>query len=163
VKSATDINVRSIRTSDREWVTKLLTERWGSREIVTRGRVHHADELPGYLAEIDGKRSGLLTYSIEAPECEIVSLDSLIEGRGVGMALLKAVEEMASLHACSRLWLITTNDNTRAIEFYQKRGFVLVAVHTGAITQARVLKPEIPTHNPNGIPIVDEWEFERPL
>jgi DNA-3-methyladenine glycosylase I len=163
VKTTTNIDVRSIKTSDRVWVAKLLAERWGSTEIVTRGRVHHADELPGYLAEIDRKLSGLLTYSIVASECEIVSLDSLHEGRGVGSALLHAVEEMALSHAFTRLWLITTNDNSHAIDFYQRRGFMLSAIHKDAIAQARVLKPEIPTHNLDGTPILDEWEFERKL
>lgn len=152
-----------MKVSDREWVTKLLIERWGSTKIVSRGRIHHVTRLPGFIAELDGKQSGLLIYKFEAGECEIISLDSLNEGRGVGIALLQAVQETALSHACKRLWLTTTNDNTHAIDYYQKRGFTLVAIHKGAVTQARVLKPEIPSHNQEGVPIKDEWEFERQL
>jgi ribosomal protein S18 acetylase RimI-like enzyme len=163
VNKTIDINTRLIKKSDSPWIAKLLTERWGSTEIVTRARVHRASRLLGFLAELDGKPSGLLIYNIEAGECEIISLDSLSEGRGVGIALLQAVEDMALSHACKRLWLITTNDNTHAIDYYQKRGFTLVAIHKGAVSRARVVKSEIPTHNQEGVPIEDEWEFERPL
>jgi ribosomal protein S18 acetylase RimI-like enzyme len=163
VNPVTRINVRSMKASDLEWASKLLAERWGSTKIVSRGRVHHASSLPGFLAELDGKSSGLLIYCIEAGECEIISLDSLSEGCGVGIALLQAVEDMAVSHACKRLWLITTNDNSHAIDYYQKRGFTLVAIHEGAVARARDLKPEIPTHDQEGVPIEDEWEFERQL
>jgi len=30
-----------------------------------------------------------------------------------------------------RVFLITTNDNLHALDFYQRRGFELVAVHCG--------------------------------
>ncbi|MGD8245715.1 MAG: hypothetical protein PVG25_02965 [Anaerolineae bacterium] len=62
-----------------------------------------------------------------------------------------------------RIWLITTNDNLAALRFYQRRGFSLVAVHPGAVDQARTLKPEIPAIGHSGIPIRDEIELELPL
>jgi hypothetical protein len=40
---------------------------------------------------------------------------------------------------------------------------MLSAIHKDAIAQARALKPEIPTHNLDGTPILDEWEFEHKL
>lgn len=48
------------------------------------------DELPGLLAAVEGAMAGLLFYRIEGEECEIVSLDSWLEHRGVGSALLEA-------------------------------------------------------------------------
>jgi hypothetical protein len=64
---------------------------------------------------------------------------------------------------CTRLWLITTNDNLHALRFYQKRGFMLVAVHRNAVEQSRKLKPEIPLYGKDGIPIRDEIELEMLL
>ncbi|MNV93512.1 hypothetical protein D3C71_1882140 [compost metagenome] len=61
------------------------------------------------------------------------------------------------------MWLITSNDNTRAIRFYQKRGLDLKAVHRDAITEARKLKPSIPLIGMDGIPIRHELEFELTL
>jgi ribosomal protein S18 acetylase RimI-like enzyme len=70
---------------------------------------------------------------------------------------------MAARGGCRRLWLVTTNDNTAALRFYQKRGFVIAGVHRNAIVEARRLKPEIPLVGRNGIAIRDEIELEQPL
>jgi hypothetical protein len=51
----------------------------------------------------------------------------------------------------------------RALRFYQKRGFALVAVHRDAVAAARALKPEIPLIGEDGIPIRDELELELAL
>ncbi len=39
---------------------------------------------------------------------------------------------------------LVTYDNVHALRFYQKRGFVLAALHRNAMAQARLLKPSIP-------------------
>jgi ribosomal protein S18 acetylase RimI-like enzyme len=46
---------------------------------------------------------------------------------GVGRALLDAVREEAVEAGCRRLWLVTTNDNTHALRFFQRWGLDLVA------------------------------------
>jgi Acetyltransferase (GNAT) family len=61
---------------------------------------------------------------------------------------------------CRRVWLITTNDNLRALRFYQRRGFRLVAVHPDALARSRELKPSIPEIGLDGIPLRDELELE---
>jgi ribosomal protein S18 acetylase RimI-like enzyme len=58
------------------------------------------------------------------------SLDALIQGRGIGRALMCAVRERYS-----KLWLVTTNDNLHAQRFYSRLGLRLVAVHAGAIAK----------------------------
>ncbi|MNN86607.1 Acetyltransferase (GNAT) family protein [compost metagenome] len=92
--------------------------------------------------------------------CEIVSLDSRQENLGAGTKLIELVNREAARLGCSKVWLITSNDNTRAIRFYQKRGFDMVAVHREAITEARKLKPSIPLLGYDGIPVRHEVEFE---
>jgi len=156
-------SVRELRADDRDWVIGLLTKRWGSARIVTRGRLHHADKLPGFIVESEGQLAGLVTYRIDGADCEIISLDSLVERQGVGSKLLSRVREAAVDGGCKQLWLITTNDNIPAQRFYQNRGFRLVAVHRNAIDHARKLKPEIPNIGQNGIPIRDEIELEMLL
>ena len=64
---------------------------------------------------------------------------------------------------CGRVWLITTNDNLRALRFYQRRGFRLVAVHPDALERSRELKPSIPEIGLDGIPLRDELELELTL
>jgi len=155
--------IRPLDKGDRDWVVGLLKEWWAGPEQVTRGKVLRADELPGFIAVEEGKPAGLITYHIDGTECEIVTMNSLAEGKGVGAALIDAVKDTAAKAGCKRLWLITTNDNTAALRFYQKRGFQMVAVHRNALEKSRELKPEIPLTGNDGIPIRDEIELEMLL
>ncbi|MBN1826255.1 MAG: GNAT family N-acetyltransferase [Candidatus Eisenbacteria bacterium] len=157
--------IRPIAEGDRDWVRDLFAEHWGSSLVITRGTAHQADALPGFIAaeKGGGVRIGLLTYRIDGDECEIVSLNSLREGIGVGGALLGAATEEARRAGCLRALLITTNDNLPAVRFYQKRGWRLRAVYPGAIRESRRRKPAIPETGVDGIPIRDEIELELPL
>jgi RimJ/RimL family protein N-acetyltransferase len=106
---------------------------------------------------------GLVTYLFENGECEIVSLDSLESGKGIGSALVKKVLSIASTKPFKRVWLITTNDNTGALYFYQKIGFEFVTVYRDSIKESRKIKPEIPIIGNGGIPIRDEIELEKKI
>ncbi len=92
-----------------------------------------------------------------------MTLDSLEEFQGIGSALLKAAEGIAQAHHCTRIWLVTTNDNLNALRFYQKRGYRITGVHPDAVTEARKLKPYIPTIGEFGIPLRDEIELEKKI
>ena len=158
-----DLLVRSIQASDRNWVESFVKSHWGSEIVVAKGRVLRPVELDGFVG-FNGKNPvGLLTYRIEGPDCEIVTIDSNAQGEGIGTALIDAVRERAKLKGCRRLWLITTNDNLNALGFYQKRGFRLVAIYANAMEASRKLKPQISMKAPNGIPIRDELELEYEL
>lgn len=158
-----NLRIRPLEPHDRDWVVELLRAHWHSTRVVSRGVVHHADRLPGFVALLDGKRVGLATYHLEAGACEIVTLNSLRHGCGVGSALVKAVLHMAQEGGCRRVWLVTTNDNLPALRFYRRCGFRLVAVHRGALERSRQLKPEIPLLGLNGVPMRDEIELAYPL
>lgn len=141
-------------------MARRITESWGAESVVAHGEIFHPAELPGFSAEAEGEVIGLLTYHIEGEACEIVTLDSWREGFGVGSALIEAAKQAVVRVGGHRLWLITTNDNTHALRFYQKRGFVIAAVHVNAMENSRKLKPEIPMVGMDGIPIRDEIELE---
>ena len=49
----------------------------------------------------------------------------------------RLVRNAAIEAGCTRLWLITTNDNLRALGFYQKRGWKLAKLHKCLIDEAR--------------------------
>ena len=155
--------IRPIEDSDRPWMGRFLDSRWGSRRIVTRGVVYDTSSLPGYIAEMEGQPVGLITYRWEDDAGEVISIDAVIEGVGIGSALLTAVVMALTAAGCRRIWLITTNDNTHALKFYQKQGFVLAALHRNAIAESRKLKPEISEIGIDGIPIRDEIELEMIL
>lgn len=172
----TGFTIRPLERADREWVAHFLDERWGTTQIVSRGKAVYGHLLPGFIAErpaAEGQEGapedevaaaenvGLITVHIGDEECEITTLDSLDESIGVGSALVEAVENWALEAGIARLWLVTTNDNLEALKFWQKRGYELVSVHRNAIADARRIKPQIPITGLNGITIRDEIELEK--
>jgi GNAT superfamily N-acetyltransferase len=152
--------IRPLNESDHDWVADLLVEHWGSTRMVTKGKIYDADRLPGFVAMQEDKPVGLITYRIDGDQCEIGSLNSLVESAGIGTALIDVVRDIATDAGCKRLWLITTNDNTAALRFYQKRGFILATLYPNAIEQSRRLKQEIPLVGIDGVPLRDEIELE---
>lgn len=152
--------VRPLAEADRAWVRKFMTKYWGDEIMVVHATVYRPHELAGFVACAEDKVVGLVTYYLAEGSCEIVTLDSLREGQGIGTKLIEAVRDVAVGAGCSRVWLITTNDNTRALRFYQRRGFQLVALHRSAVAAARNIKPNIPLTGNDGIPIRDEIELE---
>ncbi len=155
-----EFTIRELIPRDREWVDRATAEAWGAETVAVHGRLYRPSELPGFVAEDARGPIGLLTYNIEGQACEVVTLNSWQEGQGIGRALLDAVRATARRRGCRRLWLVTTNDNTQALRFYQKWGLRLAALHVNAVERDRGLKPEIPLLGEDDIPIRDEIELE---
>jgi ribosomal protein S18 acetylase RimI-like enzyme len=151
--------IRPLCEGDIAWATALVRERWRAEIVVVHGQVYRPAELLGFVAEQDGEPVGLITVHFEGDTCEVVTLDSLREGCGVGTALLDAAKEHASRNGCRRLWLVTTNDNLHALRFYQRYGFKLVALRPGAVEESRKIKPSIPLLGNDDIPIRDELDL----
>jgi len=134
----------------------LLQARWGKTEIVLDGRRVDAAELPGFALVEAGALVGLVTYQDHADVREVITLDALDAGRGIGRAL------MAKVEAAGRpVRVVTTNDNLPALGFCQRVGYRVVAVRVGAVDRSRALDRRIPTHGHGGLPITDEWVLER--
>lgn len=152
--------IRSLTPHDADQVRAFTAEHWGAPIVVGHDTVYEPHTLPAFIAVQNDEWLGLITYQVVGDACEIVTLDSVREGVGVGTALIEAVAGEARRLGCRRLWLITTNDNGHALRFYQKRGFRLVAIHGDAVDRARQIKPEIPLIGNDGIPIHDELELE---
>jgi ribosomal protein S18 acetylase RimI-like enzyme len=157
-----DLHVRALRDDERAWARAVLDDSWGEVVIVD-GREHRPSTLPALVAEDGGERAGLATYLIEDDDCELVTLDALTVGGGIGGALVEALADTARAADCTRLHVVTTNDNLPALRLYQRHGFVLVAVRADEIAVTRRRKPQIPATGHAGIPIRDELEFERAL
>ena len=94
---------------------------------------------------------------------EIISLNSIEEGKGIGTSLINEIENIVIKNNCKLIKLVTTNDNLLALRFYQKRGFILSRIINNAVEEARKLKPEIPLIGNDGIPIRDEIELIKVL
>jgi GNAT superfamily N-acetyltransferase len=158
-----ELHVRTLREDERAWAAEVIRERWGADVMVGGGRELRPAELPALVAEADGERAGLATYLIEGGDCELTSLDALTVGTGIGGALVEAVVDAARAAGCTRLRVVTTNDNLPALRLYLRHGFVLTAVRLNEIAATRRRKPQIPATGHAGIPIRDELELERGL
>jgi GNAT superfamily N-acetyltransferase len=157
------VAVRSVTDAERPELAELLTREWGSPRMISRGKEHDASRCSALVCRDGDRIVGLATYEITSEECQLLTIDAFEQGQGIGSRLLEAVTDQATAAGCRRMWLVTTNDNLDAIRFYQRRGMRLVAVHSGAVDQARGIKPSIPEIGHYGIPIHDELEFELEL
>lgn len=173
LSSAMSFLVRPIDARDLAEVRTELVANWHSPQIWSLGRRHQADELPGFVAEVDGAGmdgakanggfAGLITMHFDPGgwQCEVITLSARLPGQGVGAALLAAAEHAARERGCRRIYLTTTNDNTRAIRFYQRCGWRFAMLHKGLIDVVRSLGVDLPATGFDGIPVHDEIEFER--
>jgi len=118
--------------------------------------------MPGVVAFLNGKPSGLLTYNIIGAEFEVVTINSSVPNRGIGRALMTAAVDEAKKRKCTKIWLTTTNANINALRFYQRVGMRVGVWRIGKMEEARRLKPEIPLEQ-DGIPIRDEVVLELDL
>jgi septum formation protein len=159
--------VRDLTGEDRDWLAQVVTAAWGL-PVVSLSGVHDVLRLPGLVAEDEqgGARLGVLTYRVQAggagwPGLEVVTLNSLAEGRGAGTALLAEARQRAR-RAGQRLWLSTGNDNIQAIGFYQRRGMDLVALHRNFADEVRRIKPWLRGEPGGEIPFRHAIELEFP-
>ncbi len=158
-----EFSILPFADSDREWARGLLRQDWGSEKVVVHRETFYPADLAGFIAWRGGCREGLVTIKVDGNICEIVTLKALKPNLGIGGALINAVKTRVRELGCCKLTLTTTNDNTRALRFYQKQGFRLSALRIGAMDEARELKPEIPLLGVDNIPIRDEIDMELAL
>ena len=154
------IRVRPMELADRPWVNRLLEDAFADATVARKGVLIDASVLPGFVATEGGRPVGFLTYDAAHGECEVVAIISVEEGRGIGRALMDAAHEHAVAAGYRRLWVVTTNDNTRALRFYQLWGMDLCAFYRHAVRRSRRVKPSLPERGADGILLEHEFEFE---
>lgn len=150
-----EVNPRVLREA-------LLSE-FHSTTIESRGKSFDVLNLTMYVAMRGGQFEGLITMKYDPGELEVVTLQSINKGRGVGSFLLNAAEALGRSRGCRRLFLTTSNDNLHALAFYQHLGWRIVGVHKNAINEARKRNPTLPVVGASGILSQDEIELELVL
>ncbi len=156
-------NIERISDETRPLVNQFFIDNWFSTDMSLRGKIIDGTKLDGFLLREEENIIGLVTYTFFENICEIVSLDSKKENIGIGTALLKKAEKVAIDNNCTKMRLITTNDNMRALQFYQKRGYFLTKLYPNAMEEVRKLKSNVPILGNNEIPLRDELELEKNL
>jgi GNAT superfamily N-acetyltransferase len=157
------MKVREKESEDQPWIETILNERWGGGgQVVAHGEIFVAPFLPALVA---GEQEGLATFLIQRSNdivlAELITLDALTVGQGVGTALVEALVSKLRGERVAVLRVTTTNDNLNALRFYQRRGFRITRVRPGVVDEARRIKPSIPVVGEYGILIRDEIDLKR--
>lgn len=104
------MTIRPILSSDTPWV----------KQVFQTFNLSMKDDLLGFIAEEETRNIGLITYIFNQKICQIISINSLTPGQGIGKMLLEKVEEEAKEKDCEK---IITNSNETTNTFFLKNGF----------------------------------------
>ncbi len=136
---------------------------WGL-PVVSLNRHYEPADVEGLVYRDDGGEvTGLVTWHVDGDCAEIVTVDAFEQGRHVGGRLLRGAEEELRKQGAERVRIMTTNDNLRAIAFYVRSGYRLVAVHLDAMKRVREVKPGLPETGLDGLPLRDVIELVKEL
>lgn len=150
-----------LRPATTKEIKELWDERWFGR-VVCLNTVYQPDDVYGLaLADHHDEMVGLVTYHVDGAAGQVVTLDTILRGRGFGRQLLEAVENKFHNLGLGRAWALMTNDNLRAVGLYISRGYRVVKIHVDAVDRVREHKPKLPEVGYEGIPVRDLWELEK--
>jgi len=153
--------IREATEADRPTIDAILTESWGRPFVALGGRGVVLTGQPALVAVLGDEIVGVLVYRLDGDALEVLTVNSRAGGAGTGM--ITAARDHAVSLGLRRLWLVTTNNNSNALRFYQRNGLHLVGVRTGAVAASRKVKPTIPLTDADGHAISDELVLELRL
>ena len=152
------MDVRPGTAADHAWVVETAHEVLGDPFQAHSRRQFHVTDAELLLVERDGAPVGFLSWEVDGDWCEVLAIAVTDRSRGAGALLMAAAERAAGEHGCSRMRVVTTDENVRARAFYERLGYELAERLVGAVDECRVrYKPTIPAH------IHDELRYERTL
>jgi len=73
--------IRPRREADQPWLLDLWNREWGGDTMVSRGRVYRLEDVEAVMAVQGGAYVGAATFVVLDEECELLSLNSLVEAR----------------------------------------------------------------------------------
>jgi ribosomal protein S18 acetylase RimI-like enzyme len=148
---------------ERDEIADFIERHWHSHTVISGGREIRPHLERGLVERRGDQIVGLLTFRTDQDGMELLTLNSDLEGQGIGTQLMLAAIDIARREGLSRIWLTTTNDNLRVVSFNQRLGFRMVEIRLGAVDEARKLKPQIPQFGERGIRMQDEIVMELRL
>lgn len=154
--------VREATPADRELAEDIFRREFGGRQLVADGipvSLHEAELL---VAETKGGVSGALAWRRLPDSLHVIALatDPMWQRAGIGSYLLAEVELIALGLPVPRVVITLSNDNIPAQYFYQRRGYRVTRVLSGAIAAQPRNSGLVGFAN---IPIVDELQLAKDL
>ena len=156
----------SSRQKPRRVVLIFIVGGLGTPDAVVSHRVTEWESvfgMDGFIAVHTDVRIGLIITHTAGTICEIMSLTTSGSHPKTGILLVEKVIADARKNGFEKIIVVTTNDNTTALRFYQKIGFIMHAFRKNIVEASRKIKPEIPLIGNHHIPIRDEIEMEMIL
>jgi GNAT superfamily N-acetyltransferase len=154
--------VRQAEPDDRIDTLALFRRDFGRAAVVAFGELMSIEGCPAIVAEMRGELAGALAYRLLPDALHVVALatDPMWQRSGVATHLEGEAEGLAYRHGVRRLVHATTNDNLPALYFYQRRGWTITEVVSGAMI------PHVKEYSRTGfagIPVRDEIRLEKSL
>lgn len=136
-----------------EKAKELFQKNWGDTSMVYAGELYDLESLEYIEHYRNSVFSGIITFLEKEESIHIVSLDTVISGKGIGTSLLNRLIELAKKRHKKAIYVETTNDNCDALHFYQTHGFDIYELQLNEVAIQRKLKPCIPLVGCYRIPI----------
>ncbi len=152
-----------LEAADAAFIDEEWRRLWGL-PVVSLDREYQPADVAGLVyRDGGGAPQGLITWHVEGDRAEIVTVDAFEQGRHIGGRLLDGAEEELRRLGVRQATIMTTNDNLRAIAFYVRHGYRMIAVHLDAMDRVRAIKPEVPEAGHDGLPLRDVIELAKEL
>jgi GNAT superfamily N-acetyltransferase len=129
---AVPVEIRDVRARDAAALAGLLGQLGypSTPEQVERRLTHLGAADRVFVAEVDGELAGLagihvspsLEYDADAAKVSAIVVDERFRRRGIGEALMRAVEDEARRRGCVLLFLTTAERRADAHAFYRRLG-----------------------------------------
>jgi ribosomal protein S18 acetylase RimI-like enzyme len=155
------VTVRSADADDRHEIEAICDQALGETEVDAFGRTFDVLEQLNMIAEVDGEFAGVISLALDGGDLGIVLLSvyPLLQGRGVGSALLREAEAIARGKGLACMKIVVSNDDVPSFSFYQRHGFIIDSIARG------ILADRYGSAEPgfSGIPVRDEIRLIRPV
>jgi ribosomal protein S18 acetylase RimI-like enzyme len=152
--------IRDATTADRRAVEEICDRAWGETDVDLLGRTFDVMAGENVIAVVDDDLAGLVSLAVHRGELVIVmqSVYPQFQGTGIGSALVEEAARRAAARNLPSVVVTTTNDDIPSLYFYQRQGFSIYEVATGAMADR--LGAAVPGFAE--IPIRDEVRLRRP-
>jgi [ribosomal protein S18]-alanine N-acetyltransferase len=142
-------------------ILPLLTEVPGMRHSEKRRLAIAVHEMLDRIivAELEGIAVGWCSRARNRAYIPFLFVTPEYQGHGIGSALLRRMESLLELEGEQRVLLETPADNVRAVRFYERQGYHILALKpdgrnlVGSMTSVRLEKRLAPFRGP--VPDVD--------
>lgn len=104
-------------------------ENWDHR--TWRNETRHRDRIYLAVEDAEGTLIGTAGAAVLGDIADLDTIGTSQPGRGIGRALLAALEELVTARGAERMLLEVRTDNERAIALYRRSGYEAIAVRTG--------------------------------